>query len=143
MGRPPAKELTERELEVMQTFWKHGEATAAEVKEAAAAIAEKLTAVEDALVQTKSRSFEDPLNYPGKIYAQLAHLQDSVNGSFGALLDARPTNGARQRFADLQAQIEAVYADLQQILHADIPAFNEQVGGLDLPAVIVRMPSQE
>ena len=29
MGRPPAKDLTERELEVMHVFWRHGEATAA------------------------------------------------------------------------------------------------------------------
>lgn len=28
MGRPAAKELTERELEVMQLFWKHGPLTA-------------------------------------------------------------------------------------------------------------------
>lgn len=37
MGRPPAKELTERELEVMQVFWKHGEATAAELRDLLAA----------------------------------------------------------------------------------------------------------
>jgi predicted transcriptional regulator len=37
MGRPPAKELTERELEVMQAFWKQGEATAAEVRDLLAA----------------------------------------------------------------------------------------------------------
>ena len=28
MARPPAKELTDRELQVMQVFWQHGEATA-------------------------------------------------------------------------------------------------------------------
>src|SRR5262249_1026433 len=33
MGRPPAKDLTERELEVMHVFWRHGEATAAEARE--------------------------------------------------------------------------------------------------------------
>ena len=37
MGRPPAKELTERELEVMQAFWMHGEATAAELRDLLAA----------------------------------------------------------------------------------------------------------
>ena len=37
MGRPPAKELTERELEVMQAFWRHGEATAAELRDLLAA----------------------------------------------------------------------------------------------------------
>lgn len=37
MARPPARDLTERELEVMHVFWKHGEATAAEVRERLAA----------------------------------------------------------------------------------------------------------
>jgi BlaI family penicillinase repressor len=33
MARPRAKELTERELEVMQVFWKQGEMTAVEVRD--------------------------------------------------------------------------------------------------------------
>ena len=33
MGRPPAKDLTERELEVMHVFWSRGEATAAEARD--------------------------------------------------------------------------------------------------------------
>ena len=37
MGRPAAKDLTERELEVMQTFWAGGEATAAEARDRLAA----------------------------------------------------------------------------------------------------------
>lgn len=37
MGRPPAKDLTERELEVMHVFWRHGEATAAETRDRLAA----------------------------------------------------------------------------------------------------------
>lgn len=37
MGRPPAKDLTERELEVMHIFWAQGEATAAEARERLAA----------------------------------------------------------------------------------------------------------
>lgn len=37
MARPPAKELTERELEVMHSFWSEGEATAADVRDRLAA----------------------------------------------------------------------------------------------------------
>jgi BlaI family transcriptional regulator, penicillinase repressor len=37
MARPPAKDLTDRELEVMHTFWNHGEATAAEARDRLAA----------------------------------------------------------------------------------------------------------
>jgi predicted transcriptional regulator len=37
MARLPARNLTERELEVMHVFWKHGEATAAEARDRLAA----------------------------------------------------------------------------------------------------------
>lgn len=33
MARPAAKELTDRELEVMHTFWQHGEQTAHEARD--------------------------------------------------------------------------------------------------------------
>ena len=36
MARPPARELTERELEVMHTFWSRGESTVAEARDALA-----------------------------------------------------------------------------------------------------------
>ena len=37
MARPAARDLTERELEVMHVFWRHGEATAAEARDRLAA----------------------------------------------------------------------------------------------------------
>ncbi len=37
MARPKAKELTERELEVMHVFWDRGESTATDVRDALAA----------------------------------------------------------------------------------------------------------
>jgi BlaI family transcriptional regulator, penicillinase repressor len=37
MARPPAKELTERELEVMHEFWNRGESSVAEIRDALAA----------------------------------------------------------------------------------------------------------
>src|SRR5271166_2833560 len=37
MGRPPARDLTERELEVMHVFWRHGKVTAAEARDHLAA----------------------------------------------------------------------------------------------------------
>ena len=37
MARPPAPDLTPRELEVMHVFWRHGEATAAQARDRLAA----------------------------------------------------------------------------------------------------------
>jgi BlaI family transcriptional regulator, penicillinase repressor len=42
MARPPAKELTERELEVMHVFWNAGLATAAEIRDQLAASGREL-----------------------------------------------------------------------------------------------------
>ena len=36
MARPPASELTERELEIMHVFWRQGELTATDVRDALA-----------------------------------------------------------------------------------------------------------
>jgi len=108
-----------------------------QIEEASRAIAKKLTALERELVQTKSRGFEDPLNYPGKLYAQLAHLQSVTNGASGAI-DAPPTDGARQRLKDLVAQSDDVYGRLQQVMDTDVASLNKLVAGLNLPAVIIK-----
>ena len=43
MARPAAKDLTERELEVMHLFWRYGEQTAAEARDRLAAAGPDLT----------------------------------------------------------------------------------------------------
>jgi predicted transcriptional regulator len=43
MARPAAKDLTDRELEVMHVFWRHGEQTAAEVRDRLAVSGPDLT----------------------------------------------------------------------------------------------------
>jgi predicted transcriptional regulator len=43
VARPPAKELTERELEVMHVFWRRGQATVMEARDDLAALGRNLT----------------------------------------------------------------------------------------------------
>ena len=43
MARPAAKDLTDRELEVMHVFWRHGEQTAAEARDRLAGAGPDLT----------------------------------------------------------------------------------------------------
>ena len=56
------------------------------VKDAAEALKKKLTAVEEALYQTKNQSNQDPLNYPIRLNNKLAALGGAV-----AMGDAAPT----------------------------------------------------
>ncbi|HSR50425.1 MAG TPA: glycosyl hydrolase [Acidobacteriota bacterium] len=90
-----------------------------EIKEAADQLAEKLTAVEEELFQTKHESGQDPINFPSRIDNQIAYLYSVVNGQ-----DARPTEGAYQRLEDLRAQLGPIKQELEEIIQSDLEAFN-------------------
>lgn len=104
-----------------------------QVEGAAAALTEKLTAVENELVQTKNRSLEDPLNHPGKLTAHLAYVHTVANSGS----DSPPTAATRERLADLDAQLAEVYGRLDGILKEDVAAFNELVAGAELPTIVL------
>ena len=107
-------------------------AQTAAVRDAAKALAGKLTAIEEALYQTKSHSNEDPLNFPVKLNDKLNAVAASV-----ALGDARPTDQAVQVKDQLTAAIDAERAKLDQIWAHDVPEFNEQARAGSVPALIV------
>ncbi|QXD15861.1 glycosyl hydrolase [Rhodocaloribacter litoris] len=107
-------------------------AGADEIKQAARALNEKLTAIEEALYQTKNRSRQDPLNFPIRLNNKLAAL-----GSTVAAGDYRPTDQAYAVKAELTAQIDAELARLDTVLTTDLPAFNDLVREKAVPAVIV------
>jgi BlaI family transcriptional regulator, penicillinase repressor len=81
MARPPAKELTERELEVMHVFWNRGESTVADVRDALAnsglhrahttvATLVRILADKSFLVQTNQ---ERPFSYrPAQSYEEVS-----------------------------------------------------------------------
>jgi hypothetical protein len=52
------------------------------VLEAGGALVEKLTAIEEALYQTKNRSGQDPLNYPIRLNNRLAALAGAARGNY-------------------------------------------------------------
>ena len=62
------------------------------IADAAEALAKKLTAVEEALYQTKNRSSQDPLNYPIRLNNKLAALASTV-----ASADAAPDRAVVRR----------------------------------------------
>ena len=89
---------------------------------AADSIAEKLTAVEQELMQTKAESGQDVINYPPQLDNQYAYLYGYVVGPTG-----RPTPAAETRFEDLNAQWTSLRGRLHTILNEDVAAFNRMV----------------
>ncbi len=94
---------------------------------------DKLTAIEDVLIQSKSKSPQDPLNYPIKLDNKLAALM-----SVTAAADARPTQQSREVFQELSSRADAQLGLLDLIEKRDLPEFNEKVKKADVPAVLIK-----
>jgi photosystem II stability/assembly factor-like uncharacterized protein len=103
------------------------------IGEAAKSLSEKLTAVEEALYQTKNQSSQDPLNFPIRLNNKLAALAGVV-----ASADAAPTDASYVVYDDLAGRIDAELAKLKAILSTEVAAFNKLVRDQDVPAVVVR-----
>jgi len=102
------------------------------VVDAAKALAKNLTAVEEALYQTKNRANEDPLNFPIKLNNKLAALEGVVESS-----DNGPTLQSSQVFEDLASQVNAQLETLKKLTGSDLAAFNKLARDQNVPAVIV------
>ena len=102
------------------------------VLDAAKALDEKMTKVEEALYQTRNRSQQDPLNFPVRLNDKLNALGSSVS-----LGDNRPTAQAVQVRDQLVQAIDAQLAALAQVLDQDLPALNELAKSEGIPAVIL------
>ena len=105
------------------------------IAEAADALDKKLTAVEEALYQTKNQSSQDPLNYPIRLNNKLSALAGVV-----ASADAAPTASSYAVYDDLAGRIDAELARLRTILDTDLAAFNALVREKAVPAVVVAKP---
>jgi hypothetical protein len=113
------------------------EADAARVKAAADSLGGKLTGLEEEMQQTKSKSFYDPLDYPGKLTAELAYLYNTVAGTVGTV-DAAPTDQAVARLGELRPQVDDVGRRLQTVLDEDLARFNELIRSLGLEPVVLK-----
>ena len=96
---------------------------------------EALEAVEKRIYQTQSESSQDVLNFPPQLDNQLIALLGTVQSG-----NAAPTDGSVLRYQDLRAELDAVQAELQEILDTDVQAFSTLVKEKSVPAVIVPTP---
>ena len=103
-----------------------------DITDAAKAIDKKLTAVEEALYQTKAKSSQDVLNFPIRLNNKLA----SVAGTVGTG-DNRPTDQAEQVRKELTQQIDEELAGLRRVLSEDLPKFNELLSKKKIPGVFI------
>lgn len=104
-----------------------------QVIEAGKDLKAKLKAIEDVLIQSKSKSGQDPLNYPILIDNKIAAMASVV-----ASADARPTDQSYEVFEYFSGLADVELAKLKSVLEKDLPEFNDVCRRLEIPAVILK-----
>jgi photosystem II stability/assembly factor-like uncharacterized protein len=112
-------------------------ATTGTMQPAAQALQEKLTAIEEELIQKRAESTLDGLRLPSRLNAKLAALTSVV-----ASADAVPTQQSYEVFQDLSARIDRQLERLYAVLDADVPAFNTLLREAAVPAVVLKASPQ-
>ena len=102
-----------------------------ELKDDAKSLRETLTEVEETILQTKSKSPQDPLNFPVRLNDKLASLAYTVDG------DHPPTAQSREVFAYLNGKLTEQLDRLSVLMGEEIPAFNAKVLDLKVPAIVL------
>ena len=92
----------------------------------------KLTAVEEAIYQTKLKSGQDPLNYPIRLNNRIAALLGTVLTG-----DWRPTDQSIDVFNRLSAELNVQLAALKHATEVDLKALNMKLVRAGKPEIVV------
>ncbi len=103
-----------------------------DVATAAGDLVKKISAVEERIIQPKSKSSEDPLNYPSEVADQMVALGSTVNSA-----DAAPTAASYDVFDELNRRLDEQLAKCKDIKEKDLTAFNEMVEKANIPLIMV------
>jgi hypothetical protein len=92
----------------------------AQLKAAGDRLSERLSAVEQDIYQVKNQSGQDPLNFPIKTNNRLASLLGVTMRGEG-----KPTANIAPIFEDLKKELKSETDRLEEVLSADLAAFNQ------------------
>ena len=98
--------------------------------EASDALKKKMDAVEEKIIQPKSKSGEDPLNYPIQAADQLMALQGTVESA-----DTPPTAAAYMVFDELNGRLEGQLVAWREIQAKDLATLNGLIQKNNIPAI--------
>jgi len=103
------------------------------VKTAATAVNDKLSSIEDQLIQVKYRGARDRLNLPTKLNTKLAEILEVIQAA-----DFAPTSQTYLVFEDVSSRVDPHLHQIQRIFDDEVAEFENLVHELGIPAIVPR-----
>ena len=92
-----------------------------------------MTAVEEALYQTKAKAGEDILNFPMKLNDRISAVYNVASSGNNA-----PTEQVKEAFGELNAETDVQLDKLKKIVAVDIAAFNNMIFDKRIPVISIK-----
>ncbi|HUK54640.1 MAG TPA: glycosyl hydrolase, partial [Candidatus Binatia bacterium] len=100
------------------------------IVEAADALLKKMGAIEGKIVEPRSKSNEDPLNYPIQTADQLVALQETVESA-----DTAPTKQSGVVYGELLSRLNVQLSAWREAQSKDLAALNEMIQKSGIPPI--------
>ncbi|MES2775227.1 MAG: glycosyl hydrolase [Bacteroidota bacterium] len=101
-----------------------------EVKEKGDTINKQLTAIEEALYQTKAKSGQDVLNYPIRLNDKISGLYDYANSGYNP-----PTRQVKDAYSDLSVKADVQLNKLKKLISEDVVQLNQLIRDKAVPVI--------
>ncbi|MCI5081557.1 MAG: glycosyl hydrolase [Saprospiraceae bacterium] len=95
-------------------------------------VIQKINQWEEDLIQPKQQTFQDVINYPNQLNAELLNLKSRVDTH-----DPRVTNGAKSRLQELLEQWHQHRLAMQDLISIDVTNYNNLYKSREIPALYV------
>ncbi len=116
----------------VESFTKRVDVENKEIKETGNKIIHDIDSLEGEMVQTKTKTFQDVINYENKLDAKLKHVMDLID-------EGNPpvTQGQKQRSQDLITEWSAIKQAVNKVVHQEVSDFNEIVEKNKVPVISI------
>lgn len=127
------KNIRDIRKQINEFMDKQGKDVPKEIKQQADTINKQMTAIEEALHQTKAKSGQDVLNYPIRLDDKISGLYD-----FASSGNCAPAKQVKEAFAELGGQADIQLNNLKKMLDEDLVKFNTMIREKALPVIGVK-----
>lgn len=103
-----------------------------DVQKQGKALVEKLSKWEDELVQNKSQSNDDVINFVNKLSADMIFVKGEMDNNIPLV-----TDGAKERYAELHAEWMKLKQQMNDMVNSEISAFNKHCAAAGVTNVVV------